>query len=613
MSDAHATLAAIVQRAGHLYTLPRVAMEVLKLTENPKTDAGLLKKCIENDPALTARLLRIVNSSLFGLPREVSDLSQALALLGIKPLKLLVLGFSLPDALFAGLAGDVLERYWQQSLCKAVAAREIATVFWRTAGDEAFIAGLLQDLGLLVLVQDAGTAFVDLWRRVQQSHVDLLQAERRVLGFDHAELSAQLLETWQLPPRIVRAVAGRSVSGTSTGQPAEPLDAVVHLAGLVTQLVVDGHSRAWPDLLAAGAQYRSIAAEQWSELITGLQAHVEQLAEILHLKLPDADYRRLLEQAREQLVACATDAALELVRARQHGYDCELETLLALEEVRRLHAQLEARSGCAAPMQRAAAHAPSAAAPLAGQLAAAWHGEAALPPGREEDGPEPSTGGGFAAPGGPPLGQVVGSDEPDPGGGNHGPQSSRAPVATARGGEWCLAEHSARWRQPWLPAARSADEMDALRGVLLEQGIACRWARQSLSLLLLELHSAVRSGDCREAHHSSELCELLGTLCRRIDHPGARCMPLGAARLGVVLPDCDRREAVEHAHAATAAFRRWLASNQIDTTLAVAGGVASLVLPPPNFQPHELLDSAARCLHAARHAGTDCVKSIEVY
>ena len=89
----------LVERAGSLFSLPAVAVEVLELTAQPRIDTRALKACVERDPALTGRLLRVVNSSLFGLSREVTDLNQALALLGVKPLKLLVLGFSLPKTL----------------------------------------------------------------------------------------------------------------------------------------------------------------------------------------------------------------------------------------------------------------------------------------------------------------------------------------------------------------------------------------------------------------------------------------------------------------------------------------------------------------------------------
>src|SRR5690606_23398264 len=89
----------IIAKAESLYSLPAVAMEVLKLTEGERVDARALKECIERDPALVVKLLRVVNSSLFGLSSKVENLTQALALLGIKPLKLLVLGFSLPNKL----------------------------------------------------------------------------------------------------------------------------------------------------------------------------------------------------------------------------------------------------------------------------------------------------------------------------------------------------------------------------------------------------------------------------------------------------------------------------------------------------------------------------------
>ena len=104
-------------------------------------------------------MLRVVNSSLFGLNRPVADLNQAIGLLGIKPLKLLVLGFNLPDALFAEVAARELQWYWTNTLTRAVAARLIAEQLWHQPGDEAFIAGLLQDIGILVLLRELGEPY----------------------------------------------------------------------------------------------------------------------------------------------------------------------------------------------------------------------------------------------------------------------------------------------------------------------------------------------------------------------------------------------------------------------------------------------------------------------
>ena len=80
----------ITDRTASLYTLPEVALEVLELTSHPRVDVPALKACIERDPALTCKILKVVNSSMFGLSRRVADLTQALSLLGVKPLKMLV-------------------------------------------------------------------------------------------------------------------------------------------------------------------------------------------------------------------------------------------------------------------------------------------------------------------------------------------------------------------------------------------------------------------------------------------------------------------------------------------------------------------------------------------
>ncbi len=102
-----------------LYTLPTVAIEVVQLLNEPHVDPREIKACIERDPALTAKVLKVVNSSLFGLSGEVANVTQAIALLGLNPLKLLVLGFSLPDELFASLAADQLQLYWSETLNRA--------------------------------------------------------------------------------------------------------------------------------------------------------------------------------------------------------------------------------------------------------------------------------------------------------------------------------------------------------------------------------------------------------------------------------------------------------------------------------------------------------------
>src|SRR5687767_1106693 len=196
-----------VERSGQLYSLPAVAAEVFRLTGEAQVDSRALKECLERDPALTTRLLRVVNSSLFGLGRPVTDLGQALAQIGIRPLKMLVLGFSLPRELFAGLEAQVLAHYWRRTLIKAIAARELAERFWRTPGDEAFTAGLVQDIGILALVQQLGEPYQQFLAHVREHGGNLLDHEMETLGFDHLVLSSRLLRHWGFPEKFCALVA----------------------------------------------------------------------------------------------------------------------------------------------------------------------------------------------------------------------------------------------------------------------------------------------------------------------------------------------------------------------------------------------------------------------
>ncbi len=202
-----------VDRASSLYSLPAVAMEVLELTDCANVDTVALRQCVERDPALTAKLLRVVNSSMFGLSREVSDLTQALTLLGVKPLKLMVLSFSLPKELYSGVEARVLKRFWQFTLVKAVAARELSRVFWGKAGDEAFIAGLLQEIGVLVLVNELGESYLNFLSSVHGQTGDLAALEMETLGFDHAILTAPVARPLESPRGDRPGGGGTSLHG----------------------------------------------------------------------------------------------------------------------------------------------------------------------------------------------------------------------------------------------------------------------------------------------------------------------------------------------------------------------------------------------------------------
>src|SRR6187551_835124 len=235
MNEVAPQLEEIASRAITLYSRPTVAMELLRLVDQPSVDSSALRECVAQDPALTCKVLRVVNSSLYGLHRPVADLGQAIGLIGIKPLKLLVLGFSLPDSLFAEVAARELRWYWTNTLTRAVAARLLAEQLWRQSGDEAFIAGLLQDIGILVLLRELGEPYARFLTGVIDERCHLAALEQDTLGFDHNQLSAALLARWQLPERLVNAIAApKKIARLSRMTPAEgDLPQILHLAEML--------------------------------------------------------------------------------------------------------------------------------------------------------------------------------------------------------------------------------------------------------------------------------------------------------------------------------------------------------------------------------------------
>jgi HD-like signal output (HDOD) protein len=287
-------------------------MELVRLADEPRVNANALRDCVAQDPALTCKILRVDNSSLFGLNRPVADLNQAIGLLGIKPLKLLVLGFNLPDALFAEVAARELRWYWTNTLTRAVAARMLAEQLWNKLGDEAFIAGLLQDIGILVLLRELGAPYARFLTGVIDEKCHLASLEQDTLGFDHIQLSAALLSRWQLPQRLAEAIAmpKRRAKLARMTSPEADLPQILHLAELLMQLVGQGRLGVLGDLLEAGRQYRGMTKAKLATLVKDLQPQVDQLGQALSLELTaERDYAATLLEAHRQMSALSEQIA----------------------------------------------------------------------------------------------------------------------------------------------------------------------------------------------------------------------------------------------------------------------------------------------------------------
>jgi HD-like signal output (HDOD) protein len=185
-----------------LPTLPAAALRVLQLTSKDEAEPVEIAKLIEQDAALSVRVLRAVNSPFYGMSNKVSNVPQAVALLGVQSVKTLVLSFTLVNTLQPQRAGEFDHiAYWRRSMYSATAARVIAGQVCSTSVDECFLAGLLMDIGVLLLNQllEASYGFV---HDRADTHQDLMLLESHELGLTHAEAGQILAEHWRLPAKL---------------------------------------------------------------------------------------------------------------------------------------------------------------------------------------------------------------------------------------------------------------------------------------------------------------------------------------------------------------------------------------------------------------------------
>ena len=186
-------------------TLPAVAIRVLELTSDPDVKMDELAKEIQVDQGIAAKILRTVNSSFYGLRKRCSSIEHALVMLGLNPVKSLVLGFSLVSSV-KGQEGDEFDYlgYWKRGLTSAVAAKFAAEMAGnKMITDEAFLAGLFQDIGMVAMHRTLDDKYLSIIKSTEGNHARLAKAELDSLEIQHAVVGAMMCENWKIPHEIV--------------------------------------------------------------------------------------------------------------------------------------------------------------------------------------------------------------------------------------------------------------------------------------------------------------------------------------------------------------------------------------------------------------------------
>ena len=275
----------LVASSTKMYSMPDVYFRVKALVDDPDSGMADLARVIGTDPGLTARLLKLANSAFFGMSARVDTVSMAVNLLGMQQVHDLVLATSITQT-FAHVSSKVMDmpHFWRQSVHGGILARQLASACNVLDGERLFVAGLLHDVGHLLMYQGVPELAQAARLQAEREGMPLFRVERGLLGFDYAQAGAALMHAWKLPLGLEEAVELHPEPARAESFPREVC--LVHIAAhLAVEALRDGQS--------AGAGEASIDPVVWevtglspADLVPVQEEAKQQLAQVAGLVMP---------------------------------------------------------------------------------------------------------------------------------------------------------------------------------------------------------------------------------------------------------------------------------------------------------------------------------------
>ncbi len=277
---------------------PQAALEMLRACSRDDVDQRVLANFAETDPVLTAELLRVVNTPLFGMAKEVTSVRHAIVILGAKTLRNIILCLMVRESIQSlNLDGFDITGFWEDTLRRATVARYLARLL-KLDSETAFTAGLLQDFGLLALFylqQDIAQEFNHL-RSLEP--LQRLEQENQLFGIDHVAVFEQLAKLWSIPDKITQPVIGHH-----RVQDDEVLAEILHLADWANLVFnVPDVANVFEQVQQKIQTSLTLSAEQVQQMFEELPVLIEEAASSMGLRInQQVNFEQLLRQASSQL------------------------------------------------------------------------------------------------------------------------------------------------------------------------------------------------------------------------------------------------------------------------------------------------------------------------
>ncbi len=283
--SATTTLADIVGSIDALPTLPSVVSRVNELVDDPTASAGDINDVISHDMALSSKILKLVNSAFYGFPRRISSITHAVVILGFQTVRNIALSAFMLDAFDSDDLPFGYRSFWIHSVGVGVAANAVGARQGIPVSDDAFMCGLLHDIGKLVAHQYLREDFSKVMQKVDTEETTIAEAEAAILPADHAEVGALLMEQWQLPEKMV-AVLRFHHRPEEAPDESRKLASAVHAADILARalLIGSGGDKKIPVISDTAWAELGLTAEVLPELmkdISGDMGRVEAFIDLI--------------------------------------------------------------------------------------------------------------------------------------------------------------------------------------------------------------------------------------------------------------------------------------------------------------------------------------------
>ena len=223
----------IVSSLDKIPTLPVIYSKLGKLLQSPDATIAAVSNIISEDQVIAAKVLKFVNSAFYGFPQRVGSLQRAIVILGFNTIKNLVFATSVFD-MFRGMETDGAfdkKNFWKHCIGCAVASRVLAEAADLRNPDEVFTGGLLHDIGKLVMAVHYPEKFSAVVNEIQATGIPMVDAERKVFGFDHTQVGSALAVHWRFPPDTAQMIGSHHLADGAT--PARKDIAAVHIGNIL--------------------------------------------------------------------------------------------------------------------------------------------------------------------------------------------------------------------------------------------------------------------------------------------------------------------------------------------------------------------------------------------